>query len=480
MSIKDFKVIESLGKGSFATVYKVIRKSDGKMYALKRVKIGKMSKKEVSDALNEIRFLASIRHKNVVGFLEAFLENNETELCIVMEYCGCGDLSAKVERYKKRRQLIEEAVIWRYVIQSVKALEYLHAKGICHRDLKCANAFIAEDGSVKIGDMNVSKKFGKGAGGNLKTQIGTPYYMSPEIWQNKIYDVSCDIWSLGCMVYELCALRPPFLGNDLPGLKRSILSGRYPPIASKYSPELHHVVDQMLKLAPRQRPTAAEFLKLKEIKAYLHLDSESAMPTTREEEGGNLLKTIAVPKNMRQLSSALPKPCYPDARPDSPTSWTVAEQVTKDKSDQLYQANHQAHPAVEEFVRPLQPVVSVNEERQRLVRFDTKQEDRSPAVHKSPPPPAFVQVPAVRHDGRSNQERQADAYAEAQRQRRKAIAEDYLRRREEANKYKNRGQSQVPQENRIYQNANNGGGGGGYQQQYQQQYQQPRGFLPKI
>ena len=71
----------------------MIRKSDNKVYALKRVKIAKMSKKEISDALNEIRFLASIRHKNIVGFLEAFLENNETELCIVMEYCGASSLS---------------------------------------------------------------------------------------------------------------------------------------------------------------------------------------------------------------------------------------------------------------------------------------------------------------------------------------------------------------------------------------------------
>ena len=67
-------------------------------------------------------------------------------------------------------------------------------------DLKTANTFLSEDGSVKIGDMNVSKKLKKGL---LQTQIGTPYYMSPEIWNNRSYDASSDIWSLGCMIYEV-------------------------------------------------------------------------------------------------------------------------------------------------------------------------------------------------------------------------------------------------------------------------------------
>ena len=174
MSFKDFKILETIGKGSFASVYKVVRKSDNKIYALKRVKISKMSKKEVEDALNEIRFLASIRHKNIVGFLHAFLENRDSELCIIMEYCGCGDLAQKVERYKKRRQYIDEKLIWKYVIQGLKALAHLHSKGICHRDLKVANTFLAEDGSIKIGDMNVSKRL---KNGQLQTQIGTPYYM---------------------------------------------------------------------------------------------------------------------------------------------------------------------------------------------------------------------------------------------------------------------------------------------------------------
>ncbi len=133
-----------------------------------------MSKREIADALNEIRFLASVRQKNIVGFLEAFIESNDTELCIVMEFCGCGDLAQKIERYKRRRQYIDEEVIWRYLIQCLKALQCLHGHGICHRDLKSANTFIAEDGSLKIGDMNVSKKL---KNGHLQTQIGTPYYM---------------------------------------------------------------------------------------------------------------------------------------------------------------------------------------------------------------------------------------------------------------------------------------------------------------
>ena len=117
---------------------------------MKRVKINKMSKKEIADALNEIRFLASIRHKNIVGFLEAFLENNETELCIVMEFCGCGDLAQKVERYKRRRQYIDEDVIWRYMIQCLKALSNLHEKNICHGDIKPDNVLLAQASGVCV------------------------------------------------------------------------------------------------------------------------------------------------------------------------------------------------------------------------------------------------------------------------------------------------------------------------------------------
>ncbi len=320
----------------------MIRKSDNKVYALKRVKINKMSKKEISDALNEIRFLASIRHKNIVGFLEAFLENNETELCIVMEYCGCGDLAQKVERYKRRRQYIDEDVIWRYLIQCVKALENLHGKGICHRDIKVANSFLSEDGSVKIGDMNVSKRMNKG---HLHTQIGTPYYMSPEIWNNRAYDASSDIWSLGCMIYELCALKPPFTGNSFPELKRAVIAGRFTPIPRKFSDALRSVIASMLRVSSRERPTAARLLKTPEMQAKLHLDEiRVAQPMPSQHEAhAKLMQTIKVPQNLRRLNNGLlPKPCYPDARPHSPPAWTVAEQAYAHKKAAKAQAAAEA------------------------------------------------------------------------------------------------------------------------------------------
>ena len=83
---------------------------------------------------------------------------------------------------------------------------------ICHRDLKCANLFLTQDGIIKLGDLNVSKVQKREL---MHTQTGTPYYASPEVWQDKPYTNKCDIWSLGCVIYELAALKPPFRANSM-------------------------------------------------------------------------------------------------------------------------------------------------------------------------------------------------------------------------------------------------------------------------
>lgn len=123
-----------------------------------------------------------------------------------------------------------------------------------------------KDGSVKLGDLNVSKiaKFGL-----MRTQTGTPYYASPEVWLNKPYSSKCDIWSLGCVIYELTALRPPFMAQDMKGLYNKILKGVYPAIPNHYSKELSQMIKFMLSLDPSVRPSTEDIMKMGSFKSHL-------------------------------------------------------------------------------------------------------------------------------------------------------------------------------------------------------------------
>ena len=206
-TIKDFQLNKKLGEGAFSTVYSVKRISDGTQYAMKKVKMGKLSSKEKENALNEIRILASIQHPNVIGYKEAFFENAQGNLCIVMEQADNGDLLQAIEKKKKTRTKFSEKQIWHYFVQIVHGLKALHDLKIVHRDIKCANIFLTKSQMVKLGDLNVSKVSKRGM---MHTQTGTPYYASPEVWKDKPYDNRSDIWSLGCVLYEMATLLPPF------------------------------------------------------------------------------------------------------------------------------------------------------------------------------------------------------------------------------------------------------------------------------
>jgi NIMA (never in mitosis gene a)-related kinase 1/4/5 len=130
---------------------------------------------------------------------------------------------------------MKEKLIWKILIQVVKGLQALHELKILHRDMKSANIFLYKDGTAKLGDLNVSKVAKKGL---LYTQTGTPYYASPEVWKDQPYDLKSDIWSFGCVIYEMCALVPPFRADDMNGLFKKILKGIYPSIPTHYSMDM--------------------------------------------------------------------------------------------------------------------------------------------------------------------------------------------------------------------------------------------------
>ena len=113
--------------------------------------------------------------------------------------------------------------MWQLFIQILLGLKALHDLNIMHRDLKSANVFLNKDLTVKLGDMNVSKVANQR--GLNYTQTGTPYYASPEVWKDEPYDIKSDLWSLGCVLYEMITLRPPFQANDMNGLYKRVIKG---------------------------------------------------------------------------------------------------------------------------------------------------------------------------------------------------------------------------------------------------------------
>lgn len=223
MSLKDFEIGKELGKGAFGSVYIAKRKEDGQVYAIKRVKISMLSTKERENALNEVRILASLSHPNIVGYKDSFFDDESKSLLIVMEFADDGDIESKIQKNIKSRSNFPETVIWTYLIQILQGLKYLHDNRIMHRDLKCANIFLLKSGNLKLGDLNVSKIVKSQM---AHTQTGTPYYASPEVWSDKPYDYKSDLWSVGCIIYELCALKPPFKGTSLENLYKNVLKGK--------------------------------------------------------------------------------------------------------------------------------------------------------------------------------------------------------------------------------------------------------------
>ncbi|CAH0375597.1 unnamed protein product, partial [Pelagomonas calceolata] len=313
MPLRDFAILHKLGKGTFGTVYKVRRHEDKQLYAMKRVKLSNMPDVEVADALNEVRVLASVKHANVCGFLEAFCESSE--LVVIIDFCERGDLSQRIDRAKRGRRLIDEGQIRSWLRGIASGLQCLHSHGIVHRDLKPANCFIADNDIVRLGDFNVSKVLKKNQC-LMKTKIGTPYYMAPEVWDDRPYTWSADVWALGCTAYELCALRPPFVARSLPGLGRVVKSGKFDALPRTYSKELRDdVVGVSLCVSPQRRPSAQKLAQVL---------GSTVSPQDSVATDVSLLKTIKVPNNRQLIGKVLPEAQYDEPR--SPIAWEEKKQ----------------------------------------------------------------------------------------------------------------------------------------------------------
>ncbi|CAG8665304.1 8235_t:CDS:2, partial [Gigaspora margarita] len=274
--MEQYEPLEIIGTGSFGLIRKVRRKTDGKILARKEIDYRRMNEKERNQLSAEFSILCELDHPNIVRYYGRHVDKINCMIYIIMEYCEGGDLSSIIKKCKKEGTFLSENTIWHFFTQILRALHECHygyGKNKCgsnhsqqhitilHRDIKPDNVFLGSDNKLKLGDFGLSRKL------NLdrefaQTYVGTPYYMSPELITESHYDVKSDIWSLGCLLYELCALQPPFQAKSQPVLAIKISAGTISPIPSRYSDELYNIIKAMLMVDPNQRPTTMELIKM--------------------------------------------------------------------------------------------------------------------------------------------------------------------------------------------------------------------------
>ncbi|NXW65124.1 NEK1 kinase, partial [Eurystomus gularis] len=248
--------VQKIGEGSFGKAILVKAKENGQQYVIKEINISKMSNKEREESRREVAVLANMKHPNIVLYRESFEENGC--LYIVMDYCEGGDLFKKINAQKGI--LFSEDQILDWFVQICLALKHIHDRKILHRDIKSQNIFLTKDGTIQLGDFGIARVLNSTAE-LARTCIGTPYYLSPEICQNKPYNNKSDIWALGCVLYEMCTLKHAFEAGNMKNLVLKIISGPFPPVSMHYSYDLRNLLSQLFKRNPRNRPSVNSILE---------------------------------------------------------------------------------------------------------------------------------------------------------------------------------------------------------------------------
>ncbi|EEY15723.1 G2-specific protein kinase nim-1 [Verticillium alfalfae VaMs.102] len=297
----------SIGHGSFGVIRKVRRKADNFVMCRKEISYLKMSAKEREQLHAEFQILSHLRHENIVGYFHREHLKSSQDLHLYMEYCGNGDLGRIIKNLTVKGERAKESFVWSIFSQLVTALYRCHygtnppeagnnAMGlfsnvvrpkvpagtmtILHRDLKPENVFLGEDNSVKLGDFGLAKMIQ--SHDFASTYVGTPFYMSPEICAAEKYTLKSDIWSLGCIMYELCAREPPFNAKTHFQLVQKIKEGKVNPLPDIYSPELMGTIKDCLRakeeaLAQREKELQSKMERFEAEKDYTRQEIDNTL-----------------------------------------------------------------------------------------------------------------------------------------------------------------------------------------------------------
>ncbi|NXV34841.1 NEK4 kinase, partial [Rissa tridactyla] len=271
MPLAAYCFLRAVGKGSYGEVSLVRHRQDSKQYVIKKLNLKNASNRERRAAEQEAQLLSQLKHPNIVTYRESW-QGEDGLLYIVMGFCEGGDLYHKLKEQKGK--LLPENQVVEWFVQIAMALQYLHEKHILHRDLKTQNVFLTRTNIIKVGDLGIARVL-ENQYDMASTLIGTPYYMSPELFSNKPYNYKSDVWALGCCVYEMATLKHAFNAKDMNSLVYRIIEGKLPPMPKDYSPQLVEIIRTMLSKKPEERPSVKSILRQPYIKHQISVFLEA-------------------------------------------------------------------------------------------------------------------------------------------------------------------------------------------------------------
>ena len=226
----NYQIVEEHGKGAYGKVYLVVyhnfdsSKYVDDFYAIKQISLNGFSDEKIKKIKNEANFLSNIKSDYIVRYIDSFENKDNNTFNIVMEYCQNSDLRKFINNHKKEGKLINEDVIYSIIWDLCLGIREIHQNNLIHRDLKPENIFIGRDFKIKIGDLGISKQLSEDTL-FASTFTGTLNYMAPEIFKGDKYTNKVEMWSLGCIIYELFSLNVCFPQTNLVDLVGKITGG---------------------------------------------------------------------------------------------------------------------------------------------------------------------------------------------------------------------------------------------------------------